>query len=170
MAILTNSYGDTGEIAALVPRYDNGSAVFDTTTRPTLLHVESLVDQISSLVNAMLSECGFTIPVDQSDVVLSLDFFVNQEVAAIAEGINGSGRFGPTSKGLKARGRFALIVEDVKNFIDSNKIGFERLGAARPSDLVNSIDFRDTDNSGDSIFPIFQREGYGNKFKDWDPS
>lgn len=30
------------------------------------------------------------------------------------------------------------------------------------------IGYRDTDNSGEDVSPIFQRESFGNKFKDWD--
>ena len=46
MGLEANSYGDTGEIAALVPRYANTDSpgIFDTDTQPTLLQVESLTD------------------------------------------------------------------------------------------------------------------------------
>jgi hypothetical protein len=144
MAIGANSYGDTGEIAALVPRYANRVTAFDVDTRPTLAQVESLVDQVSAVVNSMLSQAGFSVPISQADAKLMLDYFVNEELAAIAEGINGSGRFGPSVKRKGASGRFAVIVEDVQAFIDAHAVGIERLGAERSSDPVSGISFRDT--------------------------
>ena len=42
MALGANSYGDTGEIAALVPRYAKPDGLFDIGTRPTLATVESV--------------------------------------------------------------------------------------------------------------------------------
>ena len=99
MALLTNSYGDLGEIAVLVPRRASIGDKFDVNTRPTLLQLESIVDQISAVVNTILAQAGFDIPVTNADAVLMLDLFVNQEAAAIVEGINGSGRFGPQRLG-----------------------------------------------------------------------
>jgi hypothetical protein len=145
MAIGANSYGDTGEIAALVPRYANRVTAFDVDTRPTLAQVESLVDQVSAVVNSMLSQAGFSVPISQADAKLMLDYFVNEELAAIAE-----------------------IVEDVQAFIDAHAVGIERLGAERSSDPVSGISFRDTDAGGDDTAPIFQRSAFGNAFTDWD--
>ena len=168
MALLTNSYGDTDEIAALVPRRASVGRKFDANTKPTLLQLEAIVDQVSALVNGILAQSGFDIPVTQSDAVLVLDLFVNQEAGAIVEGINGSGRFGPTSKKPGARGRFAIIMDDVEAFIASQAVGLERLGATRSYDPIAGIGYRSTDNSGDSVAPIFQREAFGNDFDDWD--
>lgn len=173
MAIGANSYGDTGEIAALVPRYtDSATKLFDADSTPTLTTIESYVDQVSGILNSYLAQEGFTIPVSQADAKLALDLFVNQEVAAIAEGINGSGRFGPTaqSKGRGA-GRFSVIMDEAKAFIEANKTGFENLGAARSKDTTSYIGYRDTDNAGNDTFPIFQRDGFldANFFTDRDP-
>lgn len=162
-----NSYGASSGVAALVPRYAAGTD-FSGDTFPTRTQVIAFVDQISALVNAMLSEAGFKIPVTQADAVLSLRFFIEQEVAAIAEGINGSGRFGPTTKEGGGKGRFALLVEDVEAFVESHMIGLERLGATRLYSVTANIATRDTDERGRATFPIFQRDAFGNVFKDWD--
>jgi len=167
MALLANSYGDTGEIAALVPRYANQGNTFDPTTRPTLLQVESLCDQVSALLNAMLANAGFSIPIADADAVLMLDLFVNQEVAALCEGINGSGRFGPTAKNASGS-RFTMMLSDVMEFIKSSALGLERLGATRTYDPIAGISYRATDESGNDTAPIFQRSAFGNVFKDWD--
>ena len=90
MTIAINSYGDVDEIASLCPRLaDAITYKFTTATRPTLTQAESFTDQVSSVLNIMLAEQGFKIPISQADCKLALDLFVNQEVAAIAEGING---------------------------------------------------------------------------------
>ena len=169
MALAANSYGDTDEIASYVPRHANEGGKFDLNTRPTLTRVEGLANQVSAVVNSILAQNGFTdIPVVQTDAKLMLDYFVNEEVAAIVEGINGSGRFGPTAKRGGSRGRWAVIVEDVEAFIEANAVGIERLGVPRASDPIAGISFRDTDEGGDDTAPIFQRGAFGNVFKNWD--
>lgn len=167
MAIGANSYGSVAGVAVLVPRYATTGGTFDGTTRPVLATVEGQIDQVSALVNAILGNAGFAVPVDQADCVLLLAFFVNQEVAAIVEGINGSGRFGPVPKEGGGKGRFALIMEDVKAFVDANAPGFERMGAARDYSVTSGMAFRDVDNNGDEIVPLFQRNAFGHTVDDW---
>ncbi len=166
-----NSYGDLEGVGALTPKFSGAASDFAETTRPTDDFVVKWIDQISSLVNSILARAGFTTPIDQVnavDVTRQCAFFVEQEVASIVEGLNGFGRFGPTAKKGGAKGRFALLVEDVEAFIEANAIGFERLGATRAEGQASGIAFRDTDESGTEISPIFQREGFGNIFQNWD--
>ena len=167
MTIGANSYGSAAGVAVLVPRYANTSGAFDGTTRPTLAQVEAEIDMVSALVNSMLATNGFSVPVTQADVLLALGYFVNMETAAIVEGINGSGRFGPTTKSDGGKGRFALLVDDVKEFIEANAIGWERMGATRPYSATAGLGFMETDAAGNDVFPIFQRNAFGNEFEDW---
>ena len=51
-------------------------------------------------------------------------------VAAMVEGANGSGRFGPTAPNQRAQSRFAIIRMDVMNFIDSLLIGNETMAGS----------------------------------------
>lgn len=173
MALGANSYGDTGEIAALVPRYtDATTKLFDATTTPTLITIEQYTDQVSGIVNSYLAQDGFDIPVSQADAKLALDMFVNQEMASLAEGINGSGRFGPTARAQgRGGGRFAVIMSDAKAFVDGNKTGFVNLGVARSKDTTSYIGYRDSDNAGTATYPLFQRDGFlgANSFVDSDP-
>lgn len=171
MAPSVTSYGSTKGVAALVPKWASGTgdaADFSAATRPTLLQVESFIDAVSGILNSMLAEAGFHTPVAHISAAAALSYFVNEEVASIAEGINGSGRFGPTAKSIGARGRFALMLDDVKAFIEGNKAGFERLDVVRDFEATSSIGYRDSDNAGRSVAPIFQRNAFGNTFKDWD--
>ena len=177
MALQPNSYGDTTEIARLVPRYAN-SGVFDETTNPLLVTIESETDQVSGAVNSVLMQEGFEIPVTQADVKLMLDGFVNKMVAEIANGIRGSGRFGPMSqnKGFgptsqaksQAKGKWFMIMEDTAAFIKGMALGFERLGATRTFNVTAQMGFRDTDKSGTETQPIRQREEFGETYEDWD--
>jgi len=160
MTISERSYGAVSGVAALVPRYAGTGGIFTVSTRPTLAQVERLIDQISAMINSMLSTEGFDIPITQDDVVAVLSSFVEEEVAAICEGINGSGRFGPTTKAPN-KSRFLLIQDDIQFFLKSQIPGFERLGAERTYAETSGIGFRDSDEQGDSTFPIFQRDSFG---------
>ncbi len=171
MAVAAHSYGTAVGVAAFVPRWaasTGDAATFTGGTVPTLAQVEGYIDAISGMLNAMLAEAGFTVPVTDADLTPMLAFFVNEEVAAIADGIHGSGRFGPSTKTGGGKGRFAIILDDVKSFVEGNKAGLERLGAARSTDQTSGIGYRDTDESGDATHPIFQRKAFGNAFKNWD--
>ena len=163
MTLDANSYGSIAGVQALVPNYNLTSG-----TRPTTAQAESWIDSVSGILNSILAEAGFTIPVTDDDVKDALDFFVNQEVASICEGVNGSGRFGPTSKAVGKQGRFSLMLEDVKAFVEGNKAGFERLGAVRSYDVTSSIAYRDTDESGEAVVPLFERKAFGNLDREWD--
>jgi hypothetical protein len=167
VSLAANSYGSAAGVASYVPRYANASLTFDNTvTRPRLSQVEAFLDQISSLVNAVLASNGFKIPITQADARLAITVFVEQEVAAIAEGINGSGRFGPTTK-TPGKSRFQIIMEDISAFVLEHADGFENLGAERTQPTGMEILTRGADAAGKESFPIFQREAFGNVFENW---
>lgn len=154
-----------------MPRLAGTGGAFSTSTKPTLAQVEGYVNQISAMVNAILATAGFSIPVRQADILLALAFFVEEEVASICEGINGSGRFGPTAKPSGGKGRYALLMDDVVAFINGQADGFELMGADRPNLASSMIGFRDTDNAGAATYPLFTRQSFsgGDTFFDEDP-
>jgi len=156
-------YGTSAGVAALTPRYANGTGDFNTTDRPTKAQVEALLTQVSNLLDSILAEVGFTTPVTDTEVVSILTFFAQDEVAAIAEGINGSGRFGPTTKGPQ-KSRYARIMEDITAFVYEQAEGFERLGAERTGQI--NILYRNTDESGLTPTPLFGRTDFGEAYKD----
>lgn len=171
MTIGDNSYGDTGEIGVLVPVFSGTNNDFAATTRPTLATVESWVDQVSGAVNSILAENGFAVPISQSDVKLMLDALVNQIVAEYVEGVNGSGKYGPAAMGSDKRhnkGRNAMMMEEVQSFVAINAVGLERLGATRTYGIMSGAGSRETDASGDTVAPLFQREDYGESRSDSD--
>lgn len=162
------SYGSTSEVANLTPRYVNGSGVFDTTTRPALATVTTWLTQLSGMIDSMMAKNGFATPVTNATVKAALDLFVDQEAAALAEGVNGSGRFGPSTGKGGGRGRFALMLDDIATFIDAYAFGFEQAGATRSLNIGAQIGYRGTDDAGNEVDPIFQRKAFGNVFEDWD--
>lgn len=167
----TTSYGTTKGVAAYVPRYADTLGDFSAVTRPTHDQVVVFIDQVSSILNAVLGQEGFVVPITHALVVDMLCLFVEEEVASIAEGINGSGRFGPTT-GTKTRGsRYQMIFDDIQFFVEANAVGIERVGATRTTPVSEGIGFRDVSEKGNPTFPIFQRDSFGldGFFTDADP-
>jgi len=167
MGIGANSYGSVAEVEALVKRF-TASGSFTTGTHPTLAQVEGFIDKVSGLVNVVLTELGFTVPISQADAKLALDLFVVEEAAALCEAANSSGRF--FSEKARETGAFKSIQEDTEAFIMAHALGFERLGATRGRSATYGLDYWDTDDAGDDIEPIFSREMFGNTIIDWDPA
>jgi hypothetical protein len=123
-------YGTVEDVASLTPRYASSDGNFNGTTRPSYAAVTTFLEQVSAMVNSILAEEGFTVPITNSSVTPMLDAFVNQEVAELVEGVNGSGRFGPKTDGGE-HGRFSVVNADVRGFIKGNRVGIERMGATK---------------------------------------
>ena len=168
MAVLENSYGEASKVAALSLTWtDDGE--FTTSTRPTKLQVESFLDQISGIMNLALSKEGFSIPVTQADAVLAIESIVIQLVSDLVQSANSSGRFF-TDRSLAAGiSPLMQIRKEISDWVQDQTNGFVNLGVPQSaSSGVNLIGFRDTDDGGDDIEPIFQRDAFGNKFTDFD--
>ena len=130
MAIRANSYGSVVEVAALTPRFTNEGA-YDGTTTPTLTQVEKMIDRVSGLVNVVLAQQGFAIPVSQADAKLMLDDFVVEQVMQLCHAVHGAGPFAPNSEQLRSRTAFRIISSEAAAFIDDHTTGLELLGATR---------------------------------------
>lgn len=168
MAIGANSYGDPAHIAKLTPQIANSSKVFSATTNPTLDTVENEVDYISGFLNAILASRGFDIPITQADAKAMLDLFVNRMVAEIVKAMRGGGRLGPLVKeGRKSLDHF--LMSDIIEYIDQVADGLQTMGATRSKSTVgDGLSFRDEDDGGNDIVPLFQRAAFGATFEDWD--
>lgn len=160
------AYGTAAGVAALAPRYAN-NGTFNSTTRPTAAHVTAWLSQVNSLLDTALAEFGFTVPITDGDITPMLDFFVNEEVAALVEGANGSGRFGPTDKKSSGRGRIA-IMNDARDWVKANAAGLERMGASRSYSSLSGLGFRSEDERGNETFPLVQRDGFSADWVNWD--
>jgi hypothetical protein len=150
MAISANSYGTVAGVVARARRYADKAGEFTLATAPTLAQVEGWIDQVSALVNSILAQNRFSIPVTQSDVALILAGFVEDEVSAMVEGANGSGRFGPGNQNER-RSRYEIVTSEVGKFVSDNAAGFEAMGVPRNS-LVTKAGSR----------PVIRADGFSN--------
>ena len=88
------SYGTPAGVAALAPRYTNAGGQFDDERTPKLAHVIDWLTQVSAMLDVALSGYGVATPVAaNSPVAPMLAAFANAQVAAMARGVNGQGKF-----------------------------------------------------------------------------
>ena len=168
MAIGTNSYGSVAEVGALTPLYATATGTtFDTTTRPTLTQVEKFVDRVSGIVNVLLAEAGFAVPVSNTDAKLALDDFVVMECAGLVEYANGAGPFIAGSEQMRAQTPTRIIMRDAEAFIEAHADGLEALGATRTRGVTYGLGCRTEDADGRAILPMFSRRQMGHDVEDW---
>ncbi|MCP5101003.1 MAG: hypothetical protein GY943_36090 [Chloroflexi bacterium] len=128
-----------------------------------------MIDRVSALVNGCMASLGFDIPVTQSDAKLIMDNIVIEDVTFLVEGVRGTGRYAPQSKQIAKRSAIAIISEEIKTFLEGIAPGLEDMGAGRSTSVMGRVGFRETDNAGNTIYPIFSRKGFNNRNKNWDP-
>lgn len=68
---------------------------------------------------------------------------------------------------FQTEGGFKVELGKIADGYASDAEKWWKANGGRSSETLD-IGFRGTDNSGDSTFPIFQREAFGNVFVDWD--
>jgi hypothetical protein len=169
MTLGANSYGSVADVAALTKRFTlNGE--FTTATTPTLAQVEKFLDTASAWINTYLAENGFTIPVTQADVKIVLDGLAVEAAADLVQVVNSAGRFFTEKAVERGLDPYRILQREVSGRLAEMATGFEKLGAARSESKLGTIACRDTDENGDEVTPIFQRNAFGNKFKDWNAS
>lgn len=160
MALGANSYGSVAGVAALAGIWTTDGS-FDATTRPTSTIVESWIDNVSGIVNALLAEAGFGIPISQTDSVLMLDAFVEETVADLCHYANGAGRFYSDRAIERGYSTMQIITRDFAFWLESHAVGLENLGATRTTSKVGAIGYRDSDEDGNDVDPLFTRRGFG---------
>lgn len=160
MAVETYAYGDVEGVAVYARRFTNEADTFDESTNPTHDQIETWINQVSAMINTMLSTENITTPVTDSELVQMLQMFVESEVGAMVNGTNGAGRLGPTSKVVQVGGFYAAVQNDVADFLNRNAVGFARMGATRTS-ITSEILYRGTDADGNDTFPMFSRDSFG---------
>ena len=136
MATEADAYGTVIGVAYKVPRWSSAGGTFDDATNPPLAAVESWIDELTDSLNTMLQDERFSIPVTQARAKRVLDRYVNTEVAKMADGVNGSGKFGPTARSRGGGGRYETSDAKMKAFISANAAGFEALGVTRTSGIT----------------------------------
>ena len=119
MAVGANSYSDAAIVAGYTPRYASSAGVFDTNTNPTLARVEGMIDRVSGLVNAFLTNRGYGLPLTDATLSLAMENVVTELVVVMVEGVRGTGRYAPNSKAIAQRGMFAVLNDEIMQYLDA---------------------------------------------------
>jgi hypothetical protein len=167
MSLAANSYGSVVEVAALAPRY-TAAGTFSASTRPTLAQVEKWIDNASATLNVMLAGAGFAVPITDADAAAACGQIVVEVVTDLCHAANSAGRFYTERALERGVSPMKVLRQDMADWVENNAAGLENLGATRTTSLLGGLLYRDTDNSGNPTSPIFQREGFGNVFEDFD--
>ncbi len=165
MAVGAKSYSAAADVAALTGKF-TASGAFTASTNPTLTTVEKWIDRVSGILNVLLAEQGFVIPVTQADVKLVLEQYVVTQVADLVNYANSAGRFFQ-DKNLKT-GPWQAIQKEAAEFIAEHAEGLQKLGASRTTGGLDGLDFRESDDAGDPIEPMFSRKQFGTRNVDYD--
>lgn len=167
MPISSRSYGTVAGVVSLVPRYaDSGN--FTSATRPSLAQVENWINETSAVVNALLADAGFSVPMTQTDAISLLAGLVESVVAEYADYANRMGRFWSDSAQDRGISMHKVLNNEISSWINQYAKGLENLGSARTEGTGSEIAYRETDEAGDTVVPLFQRKAYGERTQDWD--
>lgn len=168
MTVASYAYGTSADVAGYTPRYAATSGDFDTTTNPTKSRVEGMINRVSSIINAYLSDMGFSVPLTSTQGVNIMTELVIEYVTELIEGVRGSGRFAPGSKQIGGRSKWTLVSDEIYNFIDTISTGLEGMGETKTDSTIAGLSYRGSDERGNGTAPMFQRSGFGNTVTDWD--
>jgi hypothetical protein len=166
MTVGTNSYGTAADVAAMTARYTSSGAFVDGTTRPTLTQVETWIDNASATLNVMLAKAGFSIPIIQTSAKAACAQIVVETVAELVHYANSAGRFYTERALERGVAPMRVLRQEMADWVESMAPGLEALGATRTQSFLEGILFKEFDGQGDSVEPIFQRNGFGNDFDD----
>jgi hypothetical protein len=162
------AYGTEANVGALARVWTtNGS--WSATTLPTSTQVNSWLDQVSAIMDTALAGSGFTVPVTQATAVKAIASYVEQAVADLCHASNSSGRFFTDRALERGISPMAAIRKEINDWVVESAAGLEALGAARQTGQGSSvIGFREFDNSGSAVVPLFQRKDFGDTKMDSD--
>jgi hypothetical protein len=160
MAVGANSYGTAAQVAAFTRRYTN-AGTYDVSTNPTLAQVETWINQISGTINVLLAEKGFAVPVTQADAKLSLESLVVTSVSDLCHSANGAGRFFTDRALERGVSPNSVISREIAAWIDEHTAGLEAIGVARSTANSGKIGYRDGDENGSEVSPLFGRNSFG---------
>lgn len=145
MAIRGDSFSSVAEVVAFTRHLLDGQSTYNSTTRPTVTEVEKIVDRASGVLNSALANVGFS-PLAvyaNSTAKLACDDWVAQESAKQVElAQRGTGYGGNEGSRVAA---FNLKRVNASDFIDSQKLGFVRLGIAQNYKMSDGLAFTGLD-------------------------
>ena len=159
------AYGTPEGVASLAGVWtDDGewldADAYQDGTTPTLTEIEAWLVQISAMMDMALSVAGFVVPVVQETALIAIGSIVEAFTADLAHYRNSKGRF-YTDKVINGGNTPMMILRsDILDWVTSMAGGLEGIGVPRGE--TNTAEIGTKDN-----FPIFVREGFGNRFEDW---
>ena len=166
-----DSYGTPEGVAALAGTWTNGGIFNDAdayteASNPSLTNVVLWIDQVSGILNTILATYGFNPPLTKPNSLLAADFIVNRITADLVDYARSKGRF--VSAGFVKGGMsvWQAVMNDISAWVQENAPGLEANGEDRGGTALK-IGVRSHDENGSEMFPIFQREAFGNKFDNW---
>lgn len=162
MAILGNSYGSLSGVGARTPLFSDPNGTFTSSTTPREATVENWINEVSAMLNMMLRQAGFSVPINQADVLLVVQMFVEQEVADLVKEINSTGRLAIEDKEKPTPNLYKILLTDVRNFVSDLAVSFDRFGATRTETELVDFEYLDEDADGNDISPLFTATDFGN--------
>lgn len=163
MTLDPNAYGSVTGVAAYVRRLSNSAATFDTTTRPTLIEVETFLNQCSDTLNGWLARSGYVIPVSQADAVNVLSRYANLGAAGHVELSQRAGGYDADDENRREN-KFLDMFMLAEAYIESGALA--ALGAATvPGSLpspVSGLRVGGSTRTGQALRPIFSRTMFNN--------
>lgn len=157
------AYGNATGVGAYC-RNLTASGVFTSSTNPTLSSIENWLDQLSAMLDSALSVQGFVVPLENGEAVNAASVIIEQLVADMAKGANSTGRFFAEKTLNNGMSMWKMIADDLLAWVNMMAPGLEEMGAERGDTGGNTFGYK----TGDTAFPIFQRNAFGNTFTDWE--
>lgn len=161
------AYGTIAGVQAYCASFTNAAGVFDSDTTPKAHQVTAWLNQISNSLDLLLAKEGFTVPVTNATAVSAMTSVVEQLVTDLVNFANRAGRFYTERSQQYGVSPWKVIASDLEAWVSDNAPGLSAAGASRGESSDDRFVYRDTDESGDPVTPIFQRKGFGNTFEDW---
>jgi hypothetical protein len=168
-----DSYGTIDGVAALAKTWTRDGTFIDTEayvegTNPDNLTVVHWIDQISAMLNTALAKHGFKVPLTTDRSKLVAQSIVEQLTADLVKYVNNQGRFFSQRYLDSGQSVWRTVRNDLDLWVLEFSAGLAEAGEIQGTTNIDEVGFRNTDESGDLTFPIFQRSAFGNRFQDWD--
>lgn len=169
--VAVDSYGTPEGVAALAMTWTSDGEWLDATiyvdaTNPSLETVITWIDQVSAMLNTALENQGFQTPLTVPRSILAASHIVEGIVSDLARYVNQKGRFFSDKFAASGVSLWQTIRNDLKEWALEYAPGLESDGNPRPNTSIK-IGVRSHDENGNEMFPIFQRDAFGNRFTDW---
>jgi hypothetical protein len=171
--IASDSYGSVEGVAAKARTWTTNDTFLDADlyqdgTNPSETTVINWINEVSAHLNLALMKYGFTAPLTTTRGVLAAQSIIETIVADLAAFANNKGRFMTEKFQSSGVSIWRSILDDLDSWVLDYAPGLEQDGAERSASNMDEIGFRSTDQRGNPTAPIFQRDGFGNSFQDWD--